>query len=522
MPDSQPNILFLFSDEHSFRCFSHLSDDVGEPVSTPTFDDLANTSANFTQSYTAMPLCTPSRLCVLTGRNVRGAGAWSNGHHIKPELTTLPETLGAAGYDTCLVGKMHLGGSKQFGGFDARPYGDLTGQTGHQDDPPTPGMGNGMGMRSRTRDAGVTGIRESQHQERNVIDESIAWLREHRASSDNPWFLTSSFSRPHFPLTAPRRHFERYWQDGPTDRLTEPKVGHEGDTTDHPLTEGAIAGFRTDEIDEQERQRARAAYFACVDYLDELLGDFLSTLEREGFLENTIVVYATDHGELAGEHGIWWKHTWHEAAARVPLFIQLPGHRSGELTTSEIQTPTSLIDIYPTLAEFAGADAPDDLDGESLAEATTTGEEPTRSPVFTDNLVPRWGEGTEFRAVRDGEYKYVAFRDAPELLFDLSEDPLEQHNLAPSASGRDREALDRLRELVNETMDFDAAEEERKRDQQQLEEDYPLSIPEGTRNMYHMPDGTVVDADSPLYRPHVLTERPDVAFDDYPGSTDDT
>jgi choline-sulfatase len=513
MPADRPNVLFLFSDEHSFRCFGHRDgDDGGEPVDTPALDGIAESGVSFDRTYCSMPLCTPSRLCTLTGREARGAGAWTNNSLLKPELSTLPGTLSEAGYETCLAGKMHLGGSRQFAGFDRRPYGDLTGQTGQQYDPPTPAADRGVEMRSRTADAGVTAIRESQHMERTVAQETIAFVREHEHASDAPWFACASFNRPHFPLTAPRRHFERYWPDG----VTEPAVGYEGDTTDHPLTRGAVEGFRTEEIGEEECRRARAGYFACVSYLDEIVGDLLATLEREGFLEDTIVVYASDHGELAGEHGVWWKHTWHEAATRVPWFVQLPGHRSGDLAPATVETPASLADLYPTLCGLAGVDVPDDLDGVDLSASVREGTEPDREPVFTDNLIPRWGEGTEFRMVVDGRYKYVGFRDAPEILVDLEADPLERRNLATDPPDAAAPTLERLRGLVDETMDFDAAERERERDRRRLEEEYPLGIPKGVANAYHMPDGTIVDADAPLYRPHVLAEDPAAVFDDAP------
>ncbi|MFB6173290.1 MAG: sulfatase-like hydrolase/transferase [Halobacteriales archaeon] len=514
MPD-RPNVLFLLSDEHSVRCFGH-REEGGEPVHTPTFDDLAANAATFENTYTAMPLCTPSRLCLLTGREVRGAGAWTNRMHLQPDLPTVADSLSAAGYETCLLGKMHLGGNRQFAGFDHRPYGDLTGGTGHQYDPPTPDMSRGMAMRSRTADAGRTRIPESHLQERNVLEETLAWLREHDHRSDEPWFLTASFSRPHFPLTAPSRHLDRYWPDG----VTEPPVGYEGDTTDHPMTLGAREGFRVDEIGDEERRRARAAYFACVSFLDEIIGDLLAALEREGFLEDTVVVYTSDHGELAGEHGLWWKHTWHEAAARVPLLVQTPGHRSGERESAEIGTPVSLLDLYPTLCSLVGADVPGDLDGADLSGAVRTGDEPDRGPVVCDNLTPRWGEGTEFRMVREGGYKYVAFRDAPELLFDLGADSLEQENLAPGAEGADAEALERLRGFVDDTMDFEAAEAERERDERDLRENHRLGAPEGSGNAYLMADGRVVDADAPLYRPHVLIEDPGAAFGDWPADDD--
>ena len=93
---------------------------------------------------------------------------------------------------------------------------------------------------------------------------------------------------------------------------------------------------------------ARAAYFACVDFLDEMIGDFLALLQRDGLLDNTIIVYTSDHGEMAGEHGLFWKNTWHEASARVPLIVSTPAQRSDTQPAREVTTPVSLADLFPT------------------------------------------------------------------------------------------------------------------------------------------------------------------------------
>lgn len=516
MPSDQPNVLLLLSDEHSFRCFGHRDrEDGGEPVSTPTFDALASSSTSFENAYCSMPLCAPSRLCLLTGREANRAGAWSNPSHLRPGLVTLPATLSDANYETALIGKMHLGGNRQFAGFDHRPYGDLTGGTGHQSDPLTPSRDGGKAMRSRTVDAGETQIPESLLQERNVLEESVAWLREHRhRRPDQPWFLCASFSRPHFPLTAPRRYLDRYWPEG----VTEPVVGDEGDTTDHPMTVGAKTGFRTDEIEESEQLKARAAYFASVSYLDEVIGDFLSLLDSEGCLDNTIITYTSDHGELAGEHGLWWKHTWHEASTRVPWLIQLPNHRSSGRSNANLETPVSLTDLFPTICGLVNVPVPGEVDGVDLSADILDADEPDRGPVFTDNFTPRWGQGTEFRMVRDGRYKYIQFRNAPEILIDLRADPTEQVNLATDPADEERVVLDRLRRLVDESIDFERIEHDRRRDEEELESTYSLGAPSGTGNAYHLPDGRIVDADSPLYFPHVLMEDPATVLDDFPST----
>lgn len=510
---SKPNILFLLSDEHSFRFMGHRSAEAGgEPVSTPVFDRLAATGTVFTDAYCQMPLCTPSRLCILTGREVRGAGAWGNQSVLRPELETIPGVFGEAGYETCLVGKMHLGGNRQFCGFAHRPYGDLTGMCGHQWEPVD--SEERKGTRSRTLHAGVTGVPESLIQDEVVAHETVAFLREHKsAKPDQPWFLCASFSRPHFPLTAPRRHFDAYWPGN----VTKPMVPAAGDAFDHPMSVGMRKGFQADEISEQEMMKARAAYFACVNYLDEVIGDLLLRLDADGLLDNTVIVYSTDHGEMAGEHGVWWKNGWYEACTHVPLIVSLPEQRTGDLPAREVDTPVALIDLMPTFCELAEIDCPEGVDGRSLAEAARHGEPLADVPVFTDAMTPRWGTGTEFRSIRWRGFKYVVFRDAPPLFFDLTVDPGEQRNLVDAPlSGEAVAARDYLAEVAAESIDFDQAEIERKERDGGLSEEFHQDIPAGTGNSYLMPSGKLVNADDALYAPTVLAATPQEAFSDYP------
>ena len=510
---SQPNILFLFSDEHSHRCMGHVDQsEGGEPVHTPTWDRMAAEGTVFTDAYCAMPLCTPSRITLLTGKEVRRSGAWSNESVLRPELNTLPQSLADAGYETCLVGKMHLGGRLQFVGFQHRPYGDLTGKCGHQwepiDDP------DRESMRARTAKAGVTGIPESLIQDQVVCHEALAWLREHRhANPDKPWFLCASLSRPHFPMTAPQRHLDRYWPDN----TTEPKVPASGDAYDHPMSVGMRQGFMADAIDHDEMMHARAAYFAGVSYLDEVLGDLIARLEVDGLMENTVIVYTTDHGEMAGEHGVWWKNGWYEACTRVPFIFSLPQQRRGDEPSHRCRVPVSLLDLYPTLCALAGTTAPDDLDGRDLSPALFGGEIASDVSVFCDALTPRWGAGTEFRSIRWRHYKYVTFRNAPPLLFDLAKDPGEQRNLiGRERTPEDQAALDYLAEVAKESIDFEAAERERTVRDGSLSEDYAQHLPPATGNLYLLPSGRLVNADDALYAPTVIADKPSDAFDDGP------
>jgi len=508
MTDDHPNVLVILTDQHSFRYVGHRdADNGGQAVETPTLDRLAQSSIRFETAYCPVPLCTPSRYSMLTGREAMRAGAWNNGSVLDPDKNTIPKTLSDFGYKTYLEGKMHFGGAVQFGGFDERTYGDFTGRAGHQAEPPAQ-YSHPPDYRRLLTEVGTTSIPESLLQETRTVEESVATLREHRhASSDRPWFLCASFSRPHWPRTAPSRFVDPYWPDN----VPEPAVTG-GDTDDHPLVEACIRRTASNEVSGAEMMRARAGYFAAVEYIDEIIGDFLLRLDNSGLLKNTIIVYASDHGELAGEHGLWEKRTWHEAATRVPLFVQLPSHRADEVTPPTLETPVSLLDLYPTLCHLVGVDPPGDLDGRDLSEAVRTGTEPASEPVVVDCFGMFGNEDLHYRMVRDGRYKYVQFRDAPEVLFDLQTDPLETTDLA----GDDTEApLERLREHVRQSLDFDALDRQRERDER-LARAHRLATPKGGPNQYHTPDGRIIDGDTLLYHPHVITDEPSVAYHDYP------
>ena len=510
----RPNVLFLLSDEHSFRFFSYLTrEEGGEPARTPMLDGLALGGTAFEAAYCAMPLCTPSRYCLWTGREQERCGAWGNDVVLPPDLVTLPAHLAAAGYETCLLGKMHFGGSRQFNGFRHRPYGDLLGvDAGHQWDPIARGHQRaGMGNARKLRDAGVTTVPESLLQEQIVARESIAFLREQRhRAPDQPWLMCASFSRPHFPYTAPRRYFEHYWPEG----ATPPRVGREGDGATHPHSVGNREHWGLDSHTAKETARARAAYFACVEYLDEILGDFLSCLERDGLLENTIVVYTADHGEMAGEHGLWYKNTFLEASARGPLLVQLPEHRRGELAPARVRTPVSLVDLFPTLCALVGVVPPDGLDGTDLSGAIRTGAAELEREAVVCQYLPQW------RMVRKGDHKFVAFADGSDLCFDLRDDPNEQHDL--SRAGVQRETVEALRRRAEQGVGFEEAEQRAREERGRLKERFPIRIKASTPNQRILPDGRLVEGDASLYQPVVLSERAADAFDDWPDTTGST
>lgn len=474
----KPNILFLMSDEHSPHAIGCEGNEI---VQTPNLDRLAESGSYFENAYCQVPLCTPSRMCMLTGKHAHRCSAWNNGSILFPEHLTMPAHFAQHGYSTALIGKMHFGGKEQHNGFQSRPYGDLRGYAGHQTDPLIT-----RGNRQRTRLAGITEIPASLLQERVINTETLEYLRAH--PREKPWFLLASYSRPHFPLTVPKRLFDKYWPDN----VDMPHIpdGHLEQT--HPFAKGLRENFRTMDIPAEEARKARAAYYACCEFLDECIGDLLALLERDGLLENTIIVYTTDHGEMAGEHGQWWKSSYYEAAARVPLIIK-NGEQNGRVTA-----PVELNDLFPTLCASAGIPIPDNLDGSDMTHLMAGDPDGWRNTAITEY----WANQTTgpMRMLRTSHYKYVAFPAHEPILFDLAADPGEFENRAGNAAYRQVEA--ELHKKLMAGFRWETVAQQQAADTQRSQE-FAEPWGRGTPNQYTLPDGRVVDAETCLYSPSV-------------------
>ena len=483
----RPNILFLMSDEHSPHAIGYEGNSI---VQTPNLDSLAASGTYFESAYCQVPLCTPSRMCMLTGKHAHRCSAWNNGSILFPEHLTMPAHFAQHGYATALVGKMHFGGKEQHNGFQSRPYGDLRGNAGHQTDPLNPPSR----IRGRTRLAGVTEIPSSLLQERVINGESLEYLRSQ--PSDQPWFLLASYSRPHFPLTAPKRLLDKYWPDN----VDMPNIppGHLEQT--HRFAKGLRDNFNTQDIPPEETRKARAAYYACCEFLDETVGDLLALLERDGFLDNTIIVYTTDHGEMAGEHGQWWKSSYYEAAARVPLIVcdkQIQQSHGARITA-----PVELNDLFPTLCARAGIPTPDDLDGADLTNLMSGNTDDWRDTAITEYWAPQ--TTGPMRMLRTPRYKYVAFPEDESILFDLETDPDEFENLSGEEAYKELESS--LHAQLMDGFSWESVSEQQAVDKVRSR-DFKAPWGGGTPNQYTLPDGRIVDAETCLYRPSLRDEE---------------
>ena len=530
-----PNILWIVSDQHS----PHVAGFTGDTdADTPNLDRLAAQSVRFSRASCNAPLCVPSRISFLTGRYPVSCGAFANRSELPADAEKFPtvaELVGQAGYATALIGKMHLKGPRSMGGFAERPYGDLVvgSYAGHQPDPPETADGRWSNhAEGRFPFAGESAIPEALHIDPTVTRASLAWLAEHTdRHPETPWFLCASFPRPHFPLTAPGR----FLRAALARRPTLPVLPDGYPESLHPHDRFIVEDFGLTRFDRARQAHSLACYHACVSWVDACIGELLDGLARLGADEETWIVYSSDHGELAGEHGLWWKRSPYEASTGVPLLVRPPGgvgsggsNGSDESTASGGSTgaggvgvatgvgrstdqgaaattdrPVELVDLLPTFCELAGIAAPDSCDGTSLF-AEQGGDLGALAERLARLLDDR-GRGVGERVVRseliggaehvrhrmacDGRFKYVEYPRFPPRLFDLGEDPGENRDLVPEGVEPPPDLVEAAR-LGRSWSDIDRAS--------QAESARPAAPGPGAAQ-FRLADGRLVDPDRVLY-----------------------
>lgn len=423
----RPNVVLILSDQHQAAAMGNAGHRI---VATPHLDSLAANGVSFTNAYCNNPLCVPSRSILLTGRHSRSLGIYDNKHILEGDSATLPSSLRSVGYRTCLIGKMHFNG-EQFHGFDERPYGDLLGQ-GHQPDPRrTEAKGvSGLGD-NLLEHAGPSGLPLPLTNTEVCLSEAAKWLNIYTSRGiENPFFLCVSFDKPHFPLAPPRSYFHKY----------EPMV--EGLTvTDQAMKEpvpfirehlrvndsGKYYG-RAPEV----HRRALASYYGCVEWVDNAVGRLMDVLEYLGLRDRTVVIYSSDHGEMATSHGLWQKTVFFEDSVRVPLIVSWPGEWAGGIRCGGL---VGLVDILPTVCDLCGAEVPDDAEGVSIVPLLEGGGEPLRDDLFAESVVLGSPEHAGCM-MRVGRWKYCYYLDGSEELYDLEADPNEFDNLALGGTDR--------------------------------------------------------------------------------------
>lgn len=444
----KPNLLVIVSDEHD----GALLGAAGHPhVRTPHLDRLTAGGTLFERAYCAGPVCVPSRLSLLTGRYPHEVGGWDNGSALDSSVPTWGHHLGRAGYETVLCGRTHFNGTDRLHGFDRRLMEDL--RTWYS---ATPGFGSRSPQARRTRphvarvsaseDEADPAARRHDTYDAEVAEHAARFLREHSsARAAPPWLLYCGLIHPHFPLVAPRDALAQY---DPAE-VRPPPTWKEDPSTQHPVVRQLRYALGNDiPLAERDVRLAIAAYWALVTLVDRRIGAILDALDASPLRDNTVVLYTSDHGDMAGHHGMWQKHCFYEPSVRVPLILRLPPSLGRRLSL-RVTENVSLVDVLPTLVDLAGEPVPAELPGLSLLSP------PPDRVVFSEMHEGMLDAGF---MVKRGAFKYCHYIGGPPQLFNTHDDPLEVQNLTtdPAHAPLCGDLHAALREIV-EPEEVDAA-----------------------------------------------------------------
>jgi choline-sulfatase len=391
---------------------------------TPHIDALAAAGVVFDSFYCNSPLCEPSRLSFLSGRQVSAIGAYDNAAEFPAQVPTFAHYLRRAGYQTVLSGKMHFGGADQLHGFEER----LTTDIYPADFGWTPDWTRFEHrptwyhtMDSVTQAGPCTRTNQIDFDDEVVFHARRKLFDMARAKDKRPFCMVASMTHPHDPYVIPRGYWDRY--DGVD--IDMPRVRIPVDELDpHSRRLRHVCGLDLQPVNDVQVRAARRAYYGAVSYVDDQVGALLEALVDARFADNTIVLMLADHGDMLGERGLWYKMNFFEPACRIPLIVHAPRR----FAARRVKESASLVDILPTLCELAGGIPryATPLDGRSLRPQLA-------GDIGSDEVIGEYlaeGAVAPLVMIKRGRYKFVHSPVDPDQLYDLLDDPDEVRNLA--------------------------------------------------------------------------------------------
>ncbi len=426
-------------------------------VRTPNLDRLAREGVRFRNAYSSTPTCTPARAGLLTGMSPWRHGMLGYGRVAEKYPVEMPRVLRDAGYWTMGIGKMHWSPQRNLHGFHTTLL-DESGRVESYDfksdyrawfaseAPNLDPDATGIGWNDNTARPYV--LPEHLHPTRWTADCAVRFLESYQRNQ--PWFLKVSFARPHSPYDPPQRWWDRYKDSSLPRAVTgdwaakyKPRNSEQDD-----IWHGDIGEALT--------RRARVGYSGSVSFVDEQLGRVLESLEKRGWMNDTLIVYLSDHGDMTGDHYLWRKSYAYQASARIPILVRGPGVPRGTVN----ETPVEIRDVLPTLAATAGAALPDACDGQSLLKAR-------REWIDLEHYIC-YDKTNHWTALTDGKWKYIRSQfGGSEQLFDLVKDPGE------TRISDDAEALRLWRRRMDEHLAPRGAGWEKKL----YSPNYPVAVP---------------------------------------------
>ena len=431
MTQKRPNIVVIQADQMAAQALGAYGD---KAAKTPNIDALAENGAVFERAYCNTPLCAPSRASMMEGRLPSESECYDNGDDFAASSPTFAHRLRAVGYHTALIGRMHFIGPDQQHGFEERLTTDVY-PAGLDMVPdwtlPLDHRLQWYHDADAVFNAGVSKATVQQDFDEEVGFRALRHLNDRvranqAAGEDLPFLMVASFIHPHDPYEPPREHWDRF--EG--ELIPDPKHPAIPPAAQDPHTHRlrAMSGFDRRDPSIDQVRRARRAYYAAVSYIDDHIGRIHERLKLLGLADNTVILVTSDHGDMLGEKGLWFKMSPYEQSSRVPLIM----HGAENLVPKgRFANPVCLLDLMPTLVELAGAPEAK-ATGISLLESIRRELSGTVAPEDRDIMIEYLAEGTyrpQITVVR-GRFKFVVCPGDPDQLFDLDEDPDELQNRA--------------------------------------------------------------------------------------------
>ncbi len=428
----RPNILFIMDDQHRH---DHLGSAGAYFLQTPNLDRLAARGVRFTQCTTNAPVCAPSRIGLASGLHPSRLGCLDNSGRLPFNTTTYYQRLRDHGYRVGCVGKLDLRKSDGYNGrYGDRPYAYSWGFTHPEECEGKMHAGSSatpigpythylaekgqleifhQDYQQRGGTSWVTDCRDSPLKTEDFEDTYIGrraaeWI-EH-VPDDFPWHYFVSFVGPHDPFDPPSEYGDRY-----RDKAMPPAIADTLEGKPEWIKKRA-KDFSPEEITQTRRQ-----YCAATELIDHQIGQILAALEKRGQLDNTYIVFASDHGELLGDHGLYAKSAAYEASLRVPLIVAGPDIEGGRVSDALCE----LIDLNATLCDFAGLAPQEGIDARSLRPVLNGSSDTHREDTVAALQ--------NFRCIRTATHKYIHNHNDLDELYDLDRDPDELHNIATAA-----------------------------------------------------------------------------------------
>ena len=439
----RPNILFLMADQFRGDC---IAADGNPAIKTPNLDRIAREGARFSSAYSSTPTCTPARAGLLTGSAPWHHGMLAYGRVAQKYPVEMPQLMRDAGYYTLGIGKMHWSPQRSLHGFHRTILDESSREESvdFRSDykswfmSEAPGQNfdaTGLDWNGYTAKSYV--FPERLHPTHWMGETAVRFLENYER--EEPFYLKVSFARPHSPYDPPKRFWDMY-EDAD---LPEAVVADWAQKY-KKLSSERVNLWHGD-LGPEAVRRARQGYYGNVSFIDEQIGRILAVLEKQGKLDNTLVIFTADHGDMTGDHNLWRKSYAYEASARIPMLIRWPDSvkaKRGQV----LPQPVELRDVLPTCLDLAGADVPESCDGASMLDLVRgkTGDWRAWIDLEHDTC---YGHDNAWHALADGRYKYIYHaHTGEEQLFDLKSDPGELHDLAPLADHK--EALETWRQRL--------------------------------------------------------------------------